>query len=126
MRLNTRLTYCPWHHPLSRHQVVIQPLQAAVQGVRDPPLMVIEGGVHGLLLPQRAAGGLLIRHRERGDRYSVRTSFPMIELIAVSVPTSFFMINDSFIKLICQDVYHSCKMKIKQKFMATSLPKPTS
>lgn len=55
-------TYGARHHALSWHQVVIEALQAAVQGVGDPPLVVVQRGVHGLpTAPQRAPQGLLHR-----------------------------------------------------------------
>lgn len=60
------LTYCAWHHALSWHQVVIKALQATVQRVGDPALVVIQGGVHSLLAaPQRAPWAPL--NEEAGD-----------------------------------------------------------
>lgn len=38
----------PRNHSLPRHQVVVQPFQATVQGVRDATLVVVQGGVDGL------------------------------------------------------------------------------
>lgn len=43
-----QLTYCARHHALSWHQVVIQALQATVQGVGDSALVVVEGRVRRL------------------------------------------------------------------------------
>lgn len=48
----------PRHHSLPRHQVVVQPFQATVQGVRDAPLVVVQGGVDGLR-PERTPRRLL-------------------------------------------------------------------
>lgn len=47
-RRHVNLTYCAWHHALSWHQVVIEALQATVQGVGDSPLVVVQGGVRSL------------------------------------------------------------------------------
>lgn len=71
-------TYGARHHALSWHQVVIEALQAAVQGVGDPPLVVVQRGVHGLpTAPQRAPQGLLHRggNIESNARLYVYCSF---------------------------------------------------
>ena len=80
-------TYRARHHALSRHQVVVETLQATVQGVGDPALVVVQRGVHGLLGSQRAARRLLIE-KGGGVEVGIRTAVIIFNSISVLLRSS--------------------------------------
>lgn len=79
-KTHVKLTYRAWHHALSWHQVVIEALQATVQGVGDSALVVVEGSVHGLR--SKRTPWRLLDEEEEGRRYlNISCFYPIFVLL---------------------------------------------